>query len=65
MVRINAELLTAATTTLAVELQECRAEAACAATDGLRSWFDGRAHGLERALELLDSAVEIDYQRRA
>lgn len=53
-------LIQAATTSIAIELQDSRSEAAAAASDAQRSWFDGRAQGLERALELLGA-----YQRRA
>lgn len=58
-------LLQAAITALSVDLQDSRAEALSAASPELRSWFDGRSQGIERALRVLDDALDPDYQRRA
>lgn len=58
-------LLTVATTRLEAELHECRAEAACASSEAMRSWFEGRTQGLEDALRMLDDVLRPRYQRRA
>lgn len=57
------ELLQLVTTKLSIELQDSRAEAASASSEELRSWFDGRAQGLEIAARVLDEV--LCYQRRA